>query len=242
MDAPDPFTLADLDDATYEQLAVDNANPKMRDPDAWNALTSPQHIERTRELLNRVHQRAGNSMRRKKAEREEFHQQCHERGAEGKAEWFATLPEYEAWRRRAAYFHQTMQAALSELGKLHRTQNRAANKQGGQEARETLRKLSVAVQRHQAVHAKSGQIAGQEDYELWQLLDRLTVPCGPDQEPTSLRTMLDFYWTDVTPVTDQDVERSEAEHAMRQAPAGKAAQFAGVPRARHVGSQKPLAG
>ena len=242
MDAPAPFTLADLDDTEYEQLAVDNANPKMRDPKAWQALTAPQNIDRTREILNRVHQRAGNSMRRKKAEREEFHQQFHARGLEGKAEWFATMPEYETWRRRAAYFHQTMQAALSELGKIQRKQNRAVTQQGGQEARETLRKLSIAGQRHQAIHARSGQIAGQEDYELWQLLDRLTVPCGPNQEPTSLRTMLDFYWTDVDVVSDQEQARQAAERTMRQAPGGQAAQFSGMPRARHVGNEKPLAG
>jgi len=242
VDAPAPFTLADLDDGEYEQIAVDNANPKTRDLKAWQALTSPQNIDRTREILNRVHQRAGNSMRRKKAEREEFHQQCHARGQEGKAEWFATLPEYEAWRRRAAYFHQTVQAALSELGKVQRKQNRVVTQQSGQEAREVLRKLSIAVQRHQARHAKAGSIAGQEDYELWQLLDRLSVPCGPGQEPTSLRTMLDFYWTDVDVVSAEEERRQTAERTMRQAPAGRAAPYSGTPRARHVGNEKDLAG
>jgi len=241
VDAPDFSALADLDDDAYEKIAVDNANPKMRDPKAWQALTSPQNIERTREIINRVHQRAGNSMRRKKAEREAFHQECRARGAEGKAEWFATLPEYEAWRRRSAYFHQTMQAALSELGKLHRRHNRSTTHQSSQDARETLRKLAIAVQQHQARHAKSGTIAAQEDYELWQLLDRLTVPCGPNQEQTTLRTMLDFYWTDVDVVTDQEREDAAAERSMRQAPAGRAASFSGMPRARHVGGDKPLA-
>jgi hypothetical protein len=242
VDAPDVSDLTQLNDQQYEQLIVDNANPKMRNDHAWQVLTSPQNIDRTRELLNRVHQRAGNSMRRKKAEREEFHQECRARGPEGKAEWFATLPEYEAWRRRSAYFHQTMQAALSELGKVQRKQNRSVTQQSGQESRETLRRLSIAVQRHQALHAKSGQIAGQEDYELWQLLDRLTVPCGPNQEPTSLRTMLDFYWTDVDVVSDTEQAQEAAERTMRQAPAGRAGQHTGVPKARHVGSEKPLAG
>ncbi|MFK0288332.1 hypothetical protein ACIQVL_48850 [Streptomyces sp. NPDC090499] len=239
MDAPD---LLNLTDAQYEELLSANINPKMRDTRVWELLTGPEHLPRTRELLARIHQRTANSMRRKKAEREEFHQQCHARGIEGKAEWFATLPEYEAWRRRAAYFHQTAQAALSELGKIQRSQNRAVTSQSSQQARETLRKLAIAVQRHQALHAKAGSIAGQEDYELWQLLDRLTVPCGPGQEQTTLRTMLDFYWTDVDVVDDREEARAAAEKAMRRAPGGRSNEFTGMPRARHVGSDKPLAG
>ncbi|MGA5670042.1 hypothetical protein ACPCTG_31745 [Streptomyces pseudogriseolus] len=240
MDAPDLTTLNDTD---YEQLAVSHAHPKHRDPDTWAALTSIDNIERTRNALNNVHQRTAATLRRRKSERDAFQQECHARGEAGKRDWFATRAEYEQWRRRTAGFHQMIQQAISELGKLKRVQNhRLKTQQGSQAAREALRKLSVAVQRHQAAHAKAGGIAGQEDYELWQLLDQLTVPYGPDQEPTTLRTMLDFYWTDVDVVTDADVRRAAAERTMRQAPAGRSGEFTGVPRARHVGGEKRLAG
>lgn len=238
MDAPD---LTTLDDREYEQLAVQNAHPKHRDPDSWTLLTHPENIERTRVALTNVHQRTANTLRRRKTEREAFEQECRTRGAAGKQEWFASRPEYERWRRGTASFHQMIQAAISELSKTQRVQNhRATTQQSAQAAREALRKLSIAVQRHQAAHAKAGTIAEQPDYELWQLLDRLTVPCGPNQEPTTLRTMLDFYWTDVETVTDADVARAQAERTMRQAPAGRSAQYAGVPKARHVGSDKDL--
>ncbi|MFD9249605.1 hypothetical protein [Streptomyces bottropensis] len=238
MDAPD---LSALDDRQYEQFVVAHAHPKHRDPDQWELLTSPQYIEQTRTALNNVHQRTAATLRRRKTEREAFEQECRARGEAGKQEWFASRPEYEKWRRGTAGFHQMIQAAISELGKTQRRQNhRTATQQGAQAAREALRKLSIAVQKHQAAHARSGQIAGQEDYELWQLLDRLTVPCGPDQDPTSLRTMLDFYWTDVDVVQDEDEARAAAEKTMRKAPAGRSAQYAGVPRARHVGNDKGL--
>lgn len=240
MDAPSD--LHALDDRAYEQLVVEHAHPKRRDPDTWALLTNPQNIERTRAALTNVHQRTAATLRRRKTERDAFQQECHARGEAGKQEWFATRHEYERWRRGTAGFHQMVQAAISELGKKQRQHNhRATTQQGAQAAREALRKLSIAVQRHQAAHAKTGTIAAQEDYELWQLLDRLTVPCGPNQEPTTLRTMLDFYWTDVDVVTDAAAERAAAERMMRQAPAGKAAQFTGVPRARHVGNEKDLA-
>jgi hypothetical protein len=239
VDAPD---LTTLDERDYEQLAVAHAHPKHRDPDTWALLTSPQHIERTRTALNNVHQRTAATLRRRKTEREAFEQECRARGEAGKQDWFTSRPEYERWRRGTAGFHQMIQSAISELGKLQRRQNhQAVTQQAGQAAREALRKLSVAVQRHQAAHAKTGTIAAQQDYELWQLLDRVTVPCGPNQEPTTLRTMLDFYWTDVDVVDDAEESRAAAEHTMRQAPAGQASQFSGMPKARHVGNSKPLA-
>jgi hypothetical protein len=237
----DALDLSTLDDRAYEQLTVANAHRKHRDPDTWALLTSPEHIERTRSCLVNVHQRTAATLRRKKTEREAFEQQCRARGQEGKQEWFATRPEYEKWRRGTAGFHQMVQGAISELGKAQRQHNHQASTQNGaQAAREALRKLSIAVQRHQAAHAKTGTIAGQEDYELWQLLDRLTVPCGPNQDPTTLRTMLDFYWTDVDVVSASETERAGAERVMRQAPAGRSAQYGGVPRARHVGNEKGL--
>ncbi|WP_045562762.1 hypothetical protein [Streptomyces sp. FxanaA7] len=238
MDAP---ALAHLDDRDYEQLAVEHAHPKRRDSDTWELLTSPQNIERTRTALNTVHQRTAAVLRRRKTEREAFEQECRARGGAGKQEWFATRPEYERWRRGTASFHQMIQAAISELSKTQRRHNhRAATQHGTQAARESLRRLAIAVQRHQAVHAKTGTIAAQEDYELWQFLDQLTVPCGPNQEPTTLRTMLDFYWTDVDVVSPSEEARGSAERAMKQAPAGRAAQYAGMPKARHVGNEKGL--
>ncbi|MFE1451971.1 hypothetical protein [Streptomyces olivaceoviridis] len=240
MDAPD---LSELDDEQYEDLAITQAHPGSRDPEIWSQLSSPEHIERTRAVLANVHARTAAALRRRKTEREAFQQECHARGEAGKKEWFATRAEYEKWRRGAAGFHQMVQSAISDLGKAQRNHNRKAlTQRSSQEAREALRKLSIAVQRHQAQHAKAGSIAEQQDYELWQLLDRLTVPCGPDQEPTTLRTMLDFYWTDVDVADEAEERRRAAEKVMQQAPAGRSARFTGNPRARHIGNEKGLAG
>jgi hypothetical protein len=101
--------------------------------------------------------------------------------------------------------------------------------------------LAIAVHRHQAYHARQGGVAEQADYELWQMLDRLTVPMGPESEPTTLRTMLDIYWTDVAPISEVEERRAATERTMRAAPAGQSSQFAGVPRARHVHNDKKLA-
>ena len=239
MDAPD---LSTLDDDQYSDLLTSQVHPRFRNQDTWNTLISPQHIERTRSILVDMHQRTANTLRRKKAERDAFELECRARGAAGKAAWFESRPAYEDTRRKTALFHQKVQQAVSEVGKIQRTQNRATSHHASNAARVTLRKLAMAVHRHQAQHAKSGTIAAQEDYELWQLLDRLTVPYGPDQDPTSLRTMLDFYWTDVNVATDEDQDRAAAEQQMRQAPAGRSARFTGAPKARHVGGEKGLAG
>lgn len=237
MDAADFSTLTD---DQYSDLLTHQAHPRFRDPAVWDALTSPENIERTRAVLVQMHQRTANALGRKKSEREAFEQECRARGAAGKAAWFESQPAYENTRRKMAGFHQRIQQAISDVGKIQKDHNRAGSHLVSNAARETLRQLAVAVQRHQAQHAKAGSIAEQQDYELWQLLDRLTVPCGPNHEPTSLRTMLDFYWTDVEQTTAAGDARAVAERSMRQAPAGRSSQYAGVPRARHVGSEKPL--
>ena len=213
MDAPD---LSALDDADYEQIAVGQAHPPARDPAVWAVLTHPDNLERTRQALLSAAQRTGNALRSRKAEREAFQQECFARGQAGKQDWFGTRSEYEIWRKRAGNFHQTMLTAISELGKLQKRVNRETHTSTVQDHREVVRQLAVAVQRHQAMHMKAGEMPAQEDYELWQLLERLTVPYGPDQAATTLRTM-------------------------RGAPSGRSSQFSGVPRARHVGGGKDLA-
>ncbi|MFC9497728.1 hypothetical protein [Streptomyces sp. NPDC056982] len=238
MDAPD---LSALNDADYEQIAVNNAHPPARNADVWALLTQPDNLERTRQALVGAAQRTGNALRTRKAEREQFQQACFARGQAGKEDWFGTRAEYETWRKRAGNFHQTMLQAISELGKLQKRVNRETRTSTVQDHREVVRQLTVAVQRHQAMHMKAGEMPGQEDYELWQLLDRLTVPYGPDQTETTLRTMLDFCWSDVIPVDPVEERRAAVERAMRGAPSGRASQYSGVPRARHVGGGKDLA-
>ncbi|MEU0836064.1 hypothetical protein [Streptomyces sp. NPDC005969] len=238
MDAAD---LAQLNDGELEELLTSNIHPPARDPEAWAAIIHPDNVARSRAIMMTVHDRTASVLRRRKTERDEFRTQCFARGEAGKREWFETQAESEALRRRTANFHQRVQRALSELVKAQRSANRAQNQGRALEQRETLRKLAVAVQHHQAVHAREGGIADQSDYELWQLLDRLTVPVGAAQEPTSLRTMLDIYWTDVESITDTELRRTQAERVMRSAPAGQSATFSGVPRARHVHNDKGLA-
>jgi len=237
----DAHLLAQLDDQQYEQLIVSNAHPPVRDAAVWAALTHPDNIERTRGLLVQVATRTGMALRTRRAEREQFQQECHRRGPAGKKEWFDSRADYEDWKRRAGNFHQCMLRAVSELNKTQKNVNRAANHQVAHDQRESLRQLALAVHRHQAAHAKNGGIADQSDYELWRMLDRITVPVGRDQDNVPLRTMLDIYWSDVQPVDEVEERRAQAEMTMRSAPAGQSARFAGVPKARHPHNDKKLA-
>ncbi|MFJ1900492.1 hypothetical protein [Streptomyces sp. NPDC088115] len=237
----DAAEIGNLTDGEFEDLLTSNIHPPTRDPEAWAAITHPDNLKRARTHMTAIHERTSSVLRRRKTERDEFRIQCFARGEAGKREWFASQAEFDALRRRTANFHQRVQRAISELTKAQRDANRASNQNVAGEQRETLRKLAVAVQHHQAVHARAGGIADQADYELWQLLDRLTVPTGPSQEPTTLRTMLDIYWTDVQPATDEELRRAHAERVMRSAPDGRSGSFAGVPRARHIHNDKGLA-
>lgn len=237
----DAQILSQLDDQQYETLIVQNAHPPVRDPDIWAALTHPDNLERTRTILVGVASRTGNALRTRKAEHDRFHQECHDRGAAGKQDWFAAKREYEDWKRRAGNFHQCMLRAVSELNKAQKNVNRSMNHQIAQDQRESLRKLALAVHQHQAAHAKAGGIAEQTDYELWRMLDHLTVPVGRDQQEVTLRTMLDIYWTHVAPVDPVEEQRAQTERTMRSAPAGQSGTYSGVPHARHVHNDKKLA-
>ncbi|MEV8452394.1 hypothetical protein AB0467_21755 [Streptomyces sp. NPDC052095] len=227
MDAQD---LAQLGDKEFEQLLTSNIHPPTRDARAWAAIIHPDNLPRARKILTHVHERTASVLRRRKTEREEFRVECFARGDAGKHEWFATRADFESLRRRTANFHQRVQRAITELGQEQRNVNRTQSHTAGQQSRETLRELAVAVQRHQDVHAREGGGADQADHELWQHLDRLTVPTGPGQHPTTLRTMLGVYWTDPQPLGGAPEHPAPAE---RTVPSGTAAR-PGVPQARRA--------
>lgn len=231
MDAQD---LAQLADKEFEQILTSNIHPPTRDARTWAAITHPDNLPRARKILTHVHERTASVLRRRKTEREEFRIECFARGEAGKREWFATRAEFESLRRRTANFHQRVQRAISELGQEQRNVNRAQSLNSGQQSRETLRELAVAVQHHQAVHARNGGGAEPADHELWRHLDRLTVPTGPGQDPTTLRTMLSIYWTDMHPVADDPEYRTRAEHITPSAPAAPSTAHCCVPQARRV--------
>ncbi|MFF9787159.1 hypothetical protein [Streptomyces nigrescens] len=237
----DVQALVELDTAAFERLVIDNAHPPARKPKIWAALTHPDLIDRTCETLTTLVQRNTAALCKRRADNLDLQQKCLARGAAGRKEWFEAKAEYDQWRRRASNFGRTAQNALKLAKETRKGINRAANHNVAQEHRERLRELALAVQKHQAAHAKAGGIADQADYELWRALDQIAVPIGPSSELTSLRTMLDIYWTDVTPVDEVEERRARSERAMRSAPAGQSAKFSGAPKARHVGNGKRLA-
>lgn len=230
--------FADMNDQEFGEVITRCTHVRTTDPDEWAALTSPALIARTRDALAHMYQRVSTQIRNAKAKREDFRQECFKRGDAGKTEWFATLPEYERWRNRAGNFQAAVQARLSETGKILKNANRASNHLNHDRSRNALRLLATAVQKHQAAHARAGGIAEQCDYELWRELEQITIEC--DEQDTTLRTMLDVYWFDVTPVTAAQQSAQQAEALMKAAPAGQSSRFSGTPRARHVDSDRKL--
>jgi hypothetical protein len=230
--------FADMSDQEFAEVVNRCTHVKTTDPEEWAALTSPELITRTREALTLIFQRVSTQIRNAKSKREVFHQECFQRGEEGKKAWFESMPEYEQWRNRAGNFQAAVQSRLSETGKILKRQNRANNATNHDHSRNALRLLASAIRKHQAAHAKAGGIAEQCDYELWRQLDQVTL--AMDDQQVSLRTMLDVYWFEVEPVTaDQEAART-AEDLMRSAPAGRSPRFSGTPRARHVDSDRKL--
>lgn len=237
----DAQQIAALSDDDYNKLVNANIHQRERDTAAWRILLSPEFVIRTHDQLNVTYQRVIGALRKRKAGRDVFQSECFKRGDAGKREWFETRPEYEEWRRRAVNFHRAVQDAMAEINKARKEANILQNDQVSHRHREALRELAVAVRDHQAEHARAGGVAEQPDYELWQALDRVTVPCGPGGRPVSLRSMLDVYWYEVEPETAVGRAQDGAERLMRSAPAGRSSRYGGIPEARHVHNDKTIA-
>lgn len=238
----DSNEITHLNDDELRRLILRHVHYTVGDPAVWTALREPENVVRTREALRSIVNGLGTRMTRMRADRDAYHAECFARGGEGKREWFTSKEAYENERGRLGSLHKALQSRLAEVREAQKDVNRQNSIDVSQQAREALRQLSIAVQKHQAAHARSGTIAEQCDYELWQLLNRLTVPVGPQNEQLSLRAMLDFYWTDVEAVSGRQAALEELEGAVRSVPVGGAASFGGSSRAQRVGSDRRLVG
>lgn len=237
----DTSLILNLSDDDFRELVTQQLHKRSADPEAWEALTSPNVVTRTHETLAALHRDVSGVMRTRKAEREMFRSECFARGEAGRQEWYSSLKDYEDWRRRAGNFASLVQDRLSSVRKIQKDINWAANNMSRESHRRALRRLALAVEKHQAAHARAGGIAEQADYELWNALQGISIPIGDQGEMVSLRDMLDVYWREVTPVSAVAEARAGMEGVMRSAPAGRSGRFEGVPKARAVGSDRKLA-
>lgn len=233
----DATSISQLDDPAFRELITTNIHTADETKDVWEQLMAREVADRTIEILRDLRIQTEASMSRKRRELAEFQAECLLRGKRGRQDWLAEKRQFEDWKRRANNFRRMVEARQIQVRTRMKFgyEERARVDQG---ARDALAKLCLQIQRHQAACAASGRRAEQSDYELWALLDELTIPLT-EGGSVSLEYMLRTYW--MPTARDKNAGRRANERLMKQSPGGRSASFEGAPKARHVGSDKLLA-
>ena len=164
---------AQIDDVEFERLVLANISPRNRDAHVWSALLAPNSIARTHAILVAAVQRNASAMAARRADP----------GSDDTA--------YRQWRHRAQGFARIAQAALSEINAERRTLEAAADKSSARRYREQLRRLASEIACHQQRSDTAGINPEDHDHQLWNVLDTISIPHGPESTPTTLRDLLD---------------------------------------------------
>lgn len=237
--------LLALPDEDYIEVVSENLHESAKTHAAWEVLGDPELLHRTDAALQAMFQRVNRALTHKREENDAVRLECLKRGRGGQVQWLEAKREYDAWRKRAVHFKYLVEQRRALCKTLIKQNNVAvaevSQAQQNYHNRNSLRLLATAVRRHQGALAADGDRILQEDRELWDLLDAITVPQTLDgvTREVSLRRMLETQWWDVTP-SAPDRKRAGVERVMRESPGGKAPVF-GTPRVRHAAPSNPLA-
>jgi hypothetical protein len=235
--------IAELGDDEFHELIRQHIHPVSGDAAVWAILLSPSLQDRTAGHLRDMNGRVDSSFKKRAREADAYQLECLKKGHVGRRDWQEYYNDYQAWRKRAGAFKQMVAGRAAEL-KIAQKRTRAAAHEVYQATnshnyREVIRQFAVRIHQHQALTARSGREPEQHDYDLWRLLDELSVPVGPEGNAT-IRDMMRTYWFDTSPATVQDGTRRTAERLMRQAPAGRSEAYQGIPKLRRTSPPNSL--
>ena len=173
-------TLESFSAAEFEQVVLVNASERRRNPAFWDALLSPQVIERTHSALAQAIQRNSAAMSARRPEE-------HDRASDPD-------PEYVAWRRSAVSFGHYVQGALQEVNQRRKELVQQGDVRAAERYRRNIRDIALAIADHQDATVRSGAAPRPEDLKLWECLDTVRLPHGSDSTPTSLRELVATVW------------------------------------------------
>lgn len=173
-------TLDSFSAAEFEQVVLVNASQRKRNPVFWEALLSPQVIERTHNALAQAVQRNSAAMSARRPD---------EHGGTS-----APDPGYVTWRRSAVSFGHIVQGALQEVNQRRKMLVQQGDLRSAERYRRNIRDIALALADHQDAIVRSGTTPRPEDLKLWESLDTVRLPHGSDSTPTSLRELVATVW------------------------------------------------
>lgn len=186
-----------LTDGQYGPLLLRNAALHTRDQAEWGVLTSAEHIDRSHNVLRAMKESITRTLHTRKADHEDFRALCHQQ-EDGRVAWVSANAEYEKWRAKHSRLIRRVDAAISEVNKARKDNNRArARNESERRARPVIRKLALAIDRHRSWAVDNDYEPTAADLELWGVLESLAVDVGADGGCVySLSDMLLYHWTD----------------------------------------------
>lgn len=172
-DVTAPARLVGISDQEFEELLLKNAYPPARDAHAWQQLTTPTIISRTRRVLVAMRDRNRRAIHRKNQYLNEFHAKCQGRAEHGRREWFAAKAEHERWTLAAKNFDRTVCGAIDEIDELCAA--RADRRGSGSAHRDRFTAAVEAIRQHQTASRRANLEPESHDLALWKVLDHLTA-------------------------------------------------------------------
>jgi hypothetical protein len=178
---------ASLDPEEFGDLIRANLG-REASPLLWEALTSPQLVGRTKNVLSAIITDLVIQQQQARAELDQIHGECIARGAEGKAAYFAASAERAGWRRRISGYRRLVEQRMAFVKARipHDAQPASPfgagfTKNARKHNRASLEKLASAVLEHRR-RVTSGDGDESDDETLWAHLERITAITSTGEE------------------------------------------------------------
>ena len=172
--------LRALHDRDFQDVVVRNAHPPTRDREIWSALTAPDVIGRTRQILTAMHSRNSAAMHRKKAALTAFHAECLKKADGGHKAWVQAKADYEQWRVGASNFERMISGALAEVNDIWELRGQERGSSGVLQAQ--LACALEAIRTHRDACDTADIEPELHDLALWRTLEHVA---GTDDTLTS---------------------------------------------------------
>ncbi|WP_195166023.1 hypothetical protein [Mycobacteroides abscessus] len=147
------FDVSSLTDQQFVALLIRNAHQPTRITEEWEHLTSSANIDRAEQVLTTVRDHITGDLQARRVQNEKFRAYCLTQ-KDGRKDWAAVNSEYEGWRKDASSYLRRVIAAISEVKKARKDQNRLQNSAQRNE-RPVIRQLALAIDRHRAWQAEN---------------------------------------------------------------------------------------
>ncbi|PKV95522.1 hypothetical protein ATK30_6444 [Amycolatopsis echigonensis] len=182
---PDIAKLTQLSDEQLEELVLANLGPDAAG--LWESLIAPPLLGRVRAILVATQHRIDNDLRTRRSRRSE---------RRSKLGLDLTSPyeqRYDQWRGRVTVFKRLVETRLSQTRAATADENHRAAALNHRH-RNAVRMLAKAIDCHRRAVGTAFD-PEPADRALWQVLDDVTVPLGPQGVSVPVRDMLDTYWS-----------------------------------------------